>query len=407
MAALLYSKYHGVVLILLVLLSNLSLLKQPQFYFASIFGALLFFPHLYWQYINDFPSFRYHLSGRDDIYELKYTTTYLLNQLVLFSPFLFPLIVQVLFKTEIKNQLTRAYYYIILGFWAFFFWASFKGHTEPQWTGILSIPLVILTYQFALNRSKFRKWILRLGILTIALLLIARLFMVWNFLGIKSDFHDKDWVATLQEEANGVPIFFENSYRGASKYGFYSQDKVYSFTNVDYRKSQFDLWNWEEDLQNKEALVIVNKLWDCKICQLDTIGRRTAKTLIAKDLQVYSKLEIEFLRSPQQQLSKKTTPELFIKIKNEYPFSVWLDKGNFPLEISTFFLKQGELFAAQKVTLGQGIKEFKPGEMIVKARFQMPDLLKIGQVYQLGMGFNYEGIPPSVSSDLHRVIIKD
>ena len=134
MAALLYSKYHGVLLIFFVVLSNWRLLLNPKFYVASIFGALLFFPHLYWQYSHDFPSFRYHLVGRDDPYELKHTVTYVLNQLVIFNPFLFPMLLVALFRQTTKDALYRAFMFLLIGFWGFFFYTSFKGHVEPGCT---------------------------------------------------------------------------------------------------------------------------------------------------------------------------------------------------------------------------------------------------------------------------------
>jgi hypothetical protein len=54
MAAMIYIKYHGILPILFVLLSNLSLLKKPKYYVAGVLGAVLYVPHLVWQYENDF-----------------------------------------------------------------------------------------------------------------------------------------------------------------------------------------------------------------------------------------------------------------------------------------------------------------------------------------------------------------
>ena len=41
---------------------------------ASIIGAMLFLPHLYWQYVNDFPSVQYHLVDRSaKAYDYSFT----------------------------------------------------------------------------------------------------------------------------------------------------------------------------------------------------------------------------------------------------------------------------------------------------------------------------------------------
>ncbi len=406
MAALLYSKYHGVLLIFFVVLSNLNLLKKPGFYIASILGALLFLPHLYWQYEHNFPSFRYHLGGRNDVYELKYTITYVINQVVIFSPFIFPFIVQALRKTKVDDHLTRAYYFIIFGFWAFFFWSSFKGHTEPQWTGILSIPFVILVYRQALQDEKYRKWVWRMSGLSFLLLLIIRVLLVYNFLGIKSEFHNSEWVASLRTKANDRPVLFENSYRNASKYAFYTKDSVYAFTNVDYRKSQFDLWDWEKNIHNEDVLVIVNKLWDCRACTLEEMGWRTVKMANVDSLQVYSKITLSFDDEQAKKYFPGQTGIFNLKIKNPYGFEVSLQKGNFPLEMSIFFLKDGALINAQKVTLESNSTTISPGLSKDVIRFAVPEILEAGQKYQMGAGLHYQGLPPSVNSELIEVEIE-
>lgn len=48
MAALAYSKYHGALVVLLTVLSNLRLLRNPKFYAACVVTLLLILPHLGW-----------------------------------------------------------------------------------------------------------------------------------------------------------------------------------------------------------------------------------------------------------------------------------------------------------------------------------------------------------------------
>src|SRR5690606_35087594 len=56
MAGMLYSKYHGILIILFTVASNWRLALNPRAWVAVAAGVLLFFPHLYWQYQADFPS---------------------------------------------------------------------------------------------------------------------------------------------------------------------------------------------------------------------------------------------------------------------------------------------------------------------------------------------------------------
>ena len=62
--ALMYSKYHGAFLIIAIILSNLKLLKQYQFYLVGTIALVLFSPHILWQLDYDFISFQYHLFDR-------------------------------------------------------------------------------------------------------------------------------------------------------------------------------------------------------------------------------------------------------------------------------------------------------------------------------------------------------
>src|SRR5215204_1105960 len=87
-ACLLYSKYHGVLLLFFVLLSNFKLLRDGKMYVAFLFALALFLPHLYWQYEHNWISFRYHLfESNVNPYKFSYTTDYILGQLLLAGPF--------------------------------------------------------------------------------------------------------------------------------------------------------------------------------------------------------------------------------------------------------------------------------------------------------------------------------
>src|SRR5690606_26611588 len=84
MAGLMYSKYHGALVIILVILSNLKLLRKPTFYMAVLVGIGLFLPHLLWQVHNDFPSLKYHLVERSKGFKWSYFPDFLVNQLPVF-----------------------------------------------------------------------------------------------------------------------------------------------------------------------------------------------------------------------------------------------------------------------------------------------------------------------------------
>ncbi|MEO1011457.1 MAG: glycosyltransferase family 39 protein [Bacteroidota bacterium] len=87
MAALMYSKYHAVLVILFVLLSNLSLLGNKYAWVAVIVSLVCYIPHFLWLYENDFISIKYHLFERPNgAYSFeKYTLGFLLNLIAIFG----------------------------------------------------------------------------------------------------------------------------------------------------------------------------------------------------------------------------------------------------------------------------------------------------------------------------------
>ena len=51
-AMLLYSKYHGLLVVLLTIASNPKLILNKRAYLVTLFALILFLPHLYWQYAH-------------------------------------------------------------------------------------------------------------------------------------------------------------------------------------------------------------------------------------------------------------------------------------------------------------------------------------------------------------------
>ncbi|HCU19351.1 MAG TPA: 4-amino-4-deoxy-L-arabinose transferase, partial [Bacteroidales bacterium] len=134
MAALMYSKYHAALLIILVILSNPGLLKNLRFYLAAILAVLLFVPHIYWQFINDFPSFKYHLAERVSGFDFGNIPEYLGNTLIFHNPVILPLSIWLFAKCRPADKFERALWFIFFGFLVFFLLASFRYHVQPQWT---------------------------------------------------------------------------------------------------------------------------------------------------------------------------------------------------------------------------------------------------------------------------------
>lgn len=116
MALMMYSKYHAGLLLALIILSNLSLLKDSKFWVAVLIAIMLYFPHILWQFEADFPSFRYHLYQRSSSFEWDYLFEYIPNQLVVFNPFTFGAMVYLVLKHRPSDVFERGLFFIVIDF---------------------------------------------------------------------------------------------------------------------------------------------------------------------------------------------------------------------------------------------------------------------------------------------------
>jgi hypothetical protein len=264
MAALLYSKYHGLLLIVFVVLSNISLFKNKKFWFASIIGFLLFLPHMYWQYMNGFPSFVYHLKERSkQLYRIDNTIMYFVNVIAIVG-ITFPVIYNAFFKQKVTTVFDRSLKFIVYGFIIFFFFSTFSSRPQAQWTGIILIPLVLITFPYFIQNQKAKKWLIILGLSQFGIILIARLFLAnENLSPIKLEPHiAQTWIPELKEKTGSKPIVFVNSYRNAALYRFYTGINTYSYSVLKGRKSQYDLLDFEDKMQHKNIYAVSKLLID-------------------------------------------------------------------------------------------------------------------------------------------------
>ncbi|QHS61934.1 ArnT family glycosyltransferase [Chitinophaga agri] len=263
MALMFYSKYHGILIVGFTVISNLNLLRVFKFYVACIVTAILFMPHLYWQYAHNFPSLQYHLLERNaSSYSISYTMEYILGQLLLFGPIAGWLILYYAFVCPIQNTFERALKFCVIGVLAFFLISTFKGRVESNWTVMLFTPSLILAHQ-SVRRKRSLKWSLRvlpyLAVFTLFLVAVTRVYMVWDFMPavtVRPEIHhNKPWAAEMKRQAAGRPVVFINSYQWPSKYMFYSGELAYVINNRYNRRNQYNYWDTEKQLWGKPAMI--------------------------------------------------------------------------------------------------------------------------------------------------------
>ncbi len=344
MAAMMYSKYHGILVIAFAVLAWPRMLRLPAFYLSAGFGVLLFLPHLFWQYDQGFPSLRYHLIARNNPFQPKHLIAYLSNQLLIFSPFLFPFLLQALvrglrrFRTT-GSTMRRVYLLTVVGFWVFFLVTVVRGHVEPQWTAVLSIPLLLLAFSHARGKDNYTLWLRRMAVLSFAILMLVRILLLKGvFEESLPLFHERGWIQELQTETGAFPVLFNNAYREPSMYRFYAEAPAYTTYTLDARRAnQFNLWDWEGDMQGKRvALVQDTSMWDCDDCRL----------LNAADREFYLKWLDAYPVVPDLSLTDGPTGSTWrqgevipfrIELKNTGDRAAQLEQGDMPLRLVAVF----------------------------------------------------------------------
>lgn len=264
-ALLMYSKYHGVLIILFTLLSNVKLLINKKMYVAGIIGVLLFMPHLLWQWNHDFPSVQYHLYERNSpVYQFKFTVEYVLGQIGLMGPFLGWLFLWMSFKYKPQNHTERALKFNVLGLLIFFLVSSLKGRVEANWTLPALVGLMVLTYQYIDSSNKFKKLIKIMLPITLLVVVAARIILVYEIpfakkFAKKNEFHNNvEWASEVNSITQGNNVVFINSYQNPSKFWFYKQQTSYSLNTLNYRRNNYNFWPIEENLIGKPAYVFGN-----------------------------------------------------------------------------------------------------------------------------------------------------
>ena len=264
-ALLLYSKYHGLLLVLATLSSNWKLLKQPLTWMLIVVSIALFMPHVLWQLEHGLPSLNYHLFERvSPPYSISFTTDYVFGQLLIAGPLVGGLVIWGALKQRPSDQTEKAMKWSLVFVYLLFLFSSFKSRTEANWTVPLLVPLLVLSYHYIENKALLAKWVYRLLPFSLVLVLVVRLFMIMDEPFInnlpKDEFHkNKVWAMDIKEKAGGLPVVFTNSYQRASKYWFYTGDTAFSLNTHLYRRSNYNFWPLEMQLQNKNVFIVGSK----------------------------------------------------------------------------------------------------------------------------------------------------
>ena len=334
MAGMVYSKYQSSLVIGLILISNLNLLLKPKFWLAGIMSLTLLFPHFYWQYENNFPSFQYHLVDRSNQFQLKYFLEYFPNQIAVFNPFTLGLVLYIIFKNRFKDIFEKGLYFLIVGFIIFFWFTAYRGHVEPHWTVACSLPMIILVYERAKSSETIRKFIFTYVLGSLIIIFIARIALFIPPMAVKFSYSEKDRFEAIESIAGELPVVFNGSFQAPSLYTYFTENKSTTISSIYNRRTQFDVWQFEREFEGKSVFICA---------QIDGLSKNyTVKGekfdgFIVDNFHSALRLNVDFKPLTETAIKAGDTIRTSFSIYNPYPFTIEFNNDEFPLKLCACF----------------------------------------------------------------------
>lgn len=399
-----YSKYHGFLMLLFTIIALPKLLLKKSFWLICLGSTLLFLPHLIWEFNNDWPTYQYHFLGRGNLsYTFRFTSNYFLGLLMITGPLLGFILWYAFFKTRAENKWERVLKFNVLGFVLFFFLASFRSKIEPNWNSPVLIPLFILSYKYLAHQQKLKKWAISIGGVSLVLALFLRVYVANDSLysklspsiSLKNEFHYwKKWASEIKNISEGKPVVFIDTYQQASKYAYYIREPSYSYNSVYYRKNQYDLWNVENELQNKDVVVFTKRPRDDFQSIPTALGDYYFKEI--DNYRSYSKVGI-VLSDKNLELSLGENKLLTIELTNHFQFPVTFRENlELPTSIVISVFQHKKLIEQQQFPINELSGPLLPGKsMKDQLLFEAPD--KPGDYY-LFISLKSGSMDPGINS---------
>ena len=392
MALMAYSKYHGALVVLFALAANPRQLLRPALYSSGAVALLLLVPHLVWQYEHDWASFAYHLSGRNSVFRPGYVVEFLANMLVVFNPFFVPLYVQAWRKVKPQTPVGRALKLLPVAFIVFFMLSSLRGYVQPQWVIVSCFGLVCVLFAYARWHPRTRRYVMRAGGVTVGLVVLVRLVMIFNPLGIRFEvFNNPESYAAIAAEADGRPVVFRYGYAVAAKYAFYTGGEAYCQPNIRYRTHQWQFRDDDSRFIGREVLV------ECpdgtvsdstrQVRTLTMANGRSFTWFVDPAFHPVRLVDIAFTGLPGRVAAGETL-RLELRIRNPYPYAIRVGADDTQL---VMLWKHGR-FRVDEFPTGETFTIPADSELTRGVTFTvLPQLA--GETFDVGFALRREGYP--------------
>jgi len=245
----LYSKYHGILIIIFTILSIPKIILRKSFYLIFIISALLYLPHILWQFQNDFITIKYQLFKREGIgFNLNNVFDYIIGQFLVYGPIVGFITIIISFIYKPRNDFERVLKYNVVFTLFFFLIMSFRNKIEANWTCIILVPLFILSYNYLIERKNLRKIFYYLSTINLILILIIRIHTLFPIFKIENDptsqFRGWKEFSNYVLEKTKTNKLCATNYQLVSELRFYLKENI-GFLNYYSRENQFNLWNFK------------------------------------------------------------------------------------------------------------------------------------------------------------------
>ena len=391
MALMAYSKYHGALVVLFALAATPPrVFLRPTLYLSGAVALLLLVPHFVWQYEHDWASLAYHLAGRNSVFRPGYVAEYLLNLLVVFNPFFVPLYVRSWIAVKPQNAVERALKFIPAAFIVFFLLSTLRGYVQPQWVIVSCFGLVCVLFAYARRHPRTRRYVMRAGGVTVGLIVLVRLVMIFNPLGIRFEvFNNPESYAAIAAEADGRPVVFRYGYAVAAKYAFYTGGEAYCQPNIRYRTHQWQFRDDDSQFIGREVLV------ECpdgtvsdstrQVRTLTMANGRSFTWFVDPAFHPVRLVDIAFTGLPGRVAAGETL-RLELRIRNPYPYAIRVGAGDTQL---VMLWKHGR-FRVDEFPTGETFTIPADSELTRGVTFTvLPQLA--GETFDVGFALRREG----------------
>jgi hypothetical protein len=246
-ALLFYSKYHGLAVVLLTTFAMPSFLKRKSFWYIVCLSIILYLPHLHWQYLNDFITFKFHLFKRTQkVFEWQNIFHSIFSQVFVFGIATFYILLSIIKKIKNLSDWYRILYFNTIGLLILLFIASLRNSIEANWSitaCAAAVPLLMLM----MKEKKFHKAILALNGFSIVILLIFRGILILppeklNLTKLDRLNEVKGWNERVEEilKYAGEGDIIADSYQVAAKLSFHLKRHIHAI-HINSRESQYSL----------------------------------------------------------------------------------------------------------------------------------------------------------------------